>query len=69
MLSHEVTPFANAVSAKLAARSRHVCVFLGAGAARACGLPDIAELRDKVLTALDADQKMNRPGKVGGLIA
>ena len=32
-------------------------MFLGAGAARACGLPDIAELRDKVLTALDADQK------------
>lgn len=33
---------------KLAARSRHVTFFLGAGASKACGLPTIAELLDLV---------------------
>jgi hypothetical protein len=55
--SHDVAPFANALSAKLATRSRHVCAFLGAGAARACGLPDVTELQVKVLAALNADQR------------
>jgi len=42
-----------ALGAKLAARSRHVCMFLGAGVARACGLPDVALLRDAVVAELE----------------
>lgn len=57
MPSHPVLPFANGLSQKLATRSRHVCVFLGAGASRACGLPDIAALEKQVLAGLDGDQR------------
>lgn len=57
MAGHEVMPFVNGVSAKLAARSRHVCAFLGAGAARACGLPDVAGLQSQVLAGLEGDQR------------
>ena len=48
--------FATALSAKLAARSRHVCVFLGAGASCACGLPDVSQLEALVLDELVGDQ-------------
>ncbi len=57
MANHEVAPFVNGLSAKLATRSRHVCAFLGAGTARACGLPDVTELRDRVVHALEADDR------------
>lgn len=57
MQGHDVAAFANGLSAKLATRSRHVCVFVGAGASRACGLPDVTQLRDQVLEALDADSR------------
>jgi hypothetical protein len=57
MAEHEPLRFATELSAKLATRSRHVCVFLGAGAARACGLPDIAQLRDRVLGRLVAEDR------------
>ena len=53
MSIHQVIPFANGLSAKLAARSRHVSVFLGAGASRACGLPDVAILQERILDSLD----------------
>lgn len=52
MPDHQVVPFLNGVSMKLATRSRHVCAFLGAGAARACGLPDIAALETQVVDGL-----------------
>jgi len=55
--SHEIQPFAAELSAKLAARSRHVCLFLGAGASRACGLPDVGQLRDRVLERLDPEDR------------
>jgi hypothetical protein len=42
---------------KLAVRSRHVNLFLGAGASKACGLPTITELRDRVLAAIPGDLK------------
>lgn len=51
--THDVMTFANGLSAKLAARSRHVCVFLGAGAARACGLPDVTGLQSAILEGLE----------------
>ena len=57
MPSHSVLPFANGLSQKLATRSRHVCVFLGAGASRACGLPDISALEKQVLAGLNGDQR------------
>jgi hypothetical protein len=57
MSAHDPVKFATDLSAKLATRSRHVCLFLGAGTARACGLPDIAQLRDRVLARLlDGDR-------------
>jgi hypothetical protein len=58
MGGHEVMPFVNGISAKLAARSRHVCAFLGAGASRACGLPDVAGLQSLVLDGLGNDHRV-----------
>lgn len=52
MSDHSVTDFAHNLSAKLASRSRHVCLFLGAGSSRAAGLPDVAELQGAVLAGL-----------------
>jgi len=49
--------FANGLSARLAARSRHVCVFLGAGASCACGLPDVSRLQQVVHDGLTGDQQ------------
>ena len=49
---HDPLEFANSLSAKLATRSRHVCVLLGAGAARACGLPDVGTLQDRIAAQL-----------------
>ncbi|HUA73828.1 MAG TPA: SIR2 family protein [Solirubrobacteraceae bacterium] len=57
MPQHDVGLFATELSAKLAPRSRHVCVLLGAGASRACGLPDVSELQTKVLKSLGAQEK------------
>ncbi len=52
MTEHDPLAFANSLSAKLATRSRHVCALLGAGAARACGLPDVAGLEKNVAAKL-----------------
>lgn len=46
------------LSAKLASRSRHVCLLLGAGASVGAGLPDMARLTSKVLEKLDGTDKM-----------
>jgi hypothetical protein len=48
MAGHDPLTFATQLSAKLATRSRHVCAFLGAGIARACGLPDVSQLQERV---------------------
>jgi hypothetical protein len=57
MPEHDPLKFVAELSAKLATRSRHVCVFLGAGVSRACGLPDVALLQERILAALgDADR-------------
>ena len=57
MADHDPLRFATGLSAKLATRSRHVCTFFGAGTSRAGGLPDIAQLQERVLARLDADQQ------------
>ena len=54
---HNPLEFATSFSAKLATRSRHVCAFLGAGASRACGLPDVALLQERVLSSLGTDDQ------------
>jgi SIR2-like domain len=55
--AHDPHDFANALSAKLAARSRHVCVLLGAGVGKACGLPDVASLQDDIMRDLSPEEK------------
>lgn len=57
MFAHNPQDFATSLGAKLATRSRHVCVFLGAGAAKACGLPDVLGLQAKVMAKLEGAQK------------
>ncbi len=57
MTEHDPQDFAMALGAKLATRSRHVCVFIGAGASKACGLPDVKGLETKVRTALDGEDQ------------
>lgn len=57
MTAHDPLRFATGLSAKLATRSRHVCTFFGAGTSRACGLPDIAMLQERVLARLNPVQK------------
>lgn len=55
MTEHSPQEFATALGAKLATRSRHVCAFIGAGASKACGLPDVEGLEEKVRTELTGD--------------
>lgn len=62
MATHDPLRFAAGLSAKLATRSRHVSAFLGAGAARACGLPDMDQLQERVLESLDGAQKTQFAG-------
>ncbi len=57
MPGHDVLRFVGGLSEKLASRSRHVCVFIGAGASRAGGLPDVAGLAEHVSNTLAGDQK------------
>ena len=52
---HDPVRFAADLGAKLAARSRHVCAFLGAGVGCSCGLPDIKKLQEKVLSGLKSE--------------
>jgi hypothetical protein len=54
---HDITAFSDGLGAKLSARARHVCVFLGAGTSKACGLPDVAALQKHVLDALSEKQR------------
>lgn len=65
-MKHEVAAFANGISLKLAARSRHVCVFLGAGASRACKLPDVDALQALVLDGLAGDDRTAFEHQLGG---
>lgn len=57
MTAYGPQEFAASLGSKLATRSRHVCLFLGAGASRACGLPDVAGLQDHVKSVLEGSQR------------
>jgi hypothetical protein len=54
---HDPAHFAADFGAKLATRSRHVCTLLGAGAARACGLPDVSMLEKAVAKDLKGNSR------------
>ena len=58
MLNHDPLSFVSSLSAKLATRSRHVCVFLGAGIGKAYGLPDVQGLQQYVLDGLEEDDRI-----------
>lgn len=53
MKDHDVLRFVRSLGAKLASRSRHVCMFLGAGVGKACGLPDVQGLQEAVVDAVE----------------
>lgn len=57
MEEHDPGRFVASLGSKLASRSRHVCMLLGAGVGKACGLPDVQELQTKVLQALGNDHR------------
>jgi hypothetical protein len=59
MSTHDIHAFATGLSARLATRSRHVNLFLGAGSSKSAGLPDVSELQSRVLADLaDAQRTM-----------
>jgi hypothetical protein len=58
--------FVRELSAKLATRSRHVCIFIGAGVARACGLPDVARLQTAVLEKLEPKYRASFERQLNG---
>lgn len=83
MTAHIPNEFATALGAKLATRSRHVCAFIGAGAAKACGLPDVKGLETKVqeqlagtdlagfnrlLDGRNIEQVLSRLRRIAGLV-
>ena len=57
MTDHDPRQFVSSLGLKLATRSRHVCIFLGAGIGRSCGLPDVAGLQQVVLDALENNDR------------
>lgn len=57
MVTYKPVNFMASLSAKLASRSRHLCAFLGAGTAQACGLPCVEQLQEKVVSALAPNDK------------
>ena len=83
MSVHNPQEFAAALGAKLATRSRHVCIFVGAGAAKACGLPDVKGLEgyvrdklkeddvaafDRLIDGRNIEQVLSRLRRISGLI-
>ncbi len=66
MTTHDPQTFATSLGAKLATRSRHVCMFLGAGAARSCGLPDVAGLQTRVQSELNPADRALFERQIGG---
>jgi len=64
MPGHAPISFVNGLGAKLATRSRHVCALLGAGASKACGLPDVAALQQKVIDGLDLAERTAFEGQL-----
>jgi hypothetical protein len=51
--TYDPGPTASELASKLSARTRHVCVFFGAGVSRAAGLPDLSGLQNAVKTSVE----------------
>jgi hypothetical protein len=66
MTDHEPISFVRRLSAKLATKSRHVSLFFGAGTSRACGLPDIEQLKTRVLARLDTTKSAQFTAQLEG---
>ena len=66
MPGHDPLRFVNDLSSKLASRSRHVCVFLGAGTSKACGLPDVSLLEERVKQQLEQDDEQQLSRQLKG---
>lgn len=66
MPQHDPLNFVTSLGTKLATRSRHVCAFLGAGASRACGLPDVPELQKRVLNKLNGAEQQALAAQLSG---
>ena len=66
MSEHDPSQFVASLGAKLAARSRHVCMLLGAGVGKACGLPDVKELQEIVSNGLPAHHRSAFRRVLGG---
>jgi hypothetical protein len=54
--THDPQLIATDLNTKLAARSRHVCLLIGAGAGLSAGLPDMTKPKDLVLAAIDGEE-------------
>lgn len=54
---HDPESIARDIARKLAPRARHVCMLIGAGASCSAGLPTLAQLQQKVVAALQGDDK------------
>jgi hypothetical protein len=54
---HDPVVVATNLAAKLATRSRHVCLLFGAGTSCAAGLPDVGKLLTQVLESLEGETK------------
>lgn len=57
MTEHDPRNFVSSLGLKLATRSRHVCLLLGAGVGRSCGLPDVEGLQRIISDALDGEHR------------
>ena len=66
MPEHNPSRFVASLGTKLAARSRHVCMLLGAGVGKACGLPDVKELEKSVLDELSGAHRDALQRVMGG---
>jgi hypothetical protein len=64
--THDPVDFAAQLAAKMASKHRHVCLLLGAGASRACGLPDVAMLQTAVSASLTASDRTVFHGLLNG---
>ncbi|MDA0167529.1 SIR2 family protein [Solirubrobacter taibaiensis] len=64
-MAHDAETITREFGQKLAARARHVCLFIGAGASRAVGLPDIAGLRKGIVDATGAADRDVIQGYIG----
>ena len=58
MTEHDPRNFVSSLGLKLATRSRHVCLLLGAGVGRSCGLPDVEGLQRIISDVLDGEHRV-----------